>query len=77
MFTINKCKKEDMKQNLGRTDRILRFALAFWWLGPWALRFNTEWANWIIIAVGWIALVESFVGWCWLHTLFGINNKNQ
>jgi len=66
-----------MKQNLGRLDRGLRFALAFWFLGPWALRFNFEWANWIIIAVGWIALLESFIGWCWIHTLFGINNKNQ
>ena len=66
-----------MKQNLGKVGRILRFALAFWWLGPWTLRFNAEWVNWIIIAVGWIALLESFAGWCWLHTLFGINNKNQ
>ncbi|MEK6895355.1 MAG: DUF2892 domain-containing protein [Nanoarchaeota archaeon] len=66
-----------VKQNLGKTDRVLRFALAFWWLGPWALRFNTEWINWIVIFIGWIALIESFTGWCWLHTLFGINNKNQ
>jgi len=66
-----------MKQNLGRLDRILRFALAFWWLGPWALRFNTEWINWIIILIAWIALIESFTGWCGLHRLLGINNKNQ
>jgi len=66
-----------IKQNLGKTDRILRFALAFWWLGPWALRSNIELLNWIVIIVGWIALIESFTGWCWLHTLFGINNKNQ
>jgi len=66
-----------MKQNLGKTDRILRFALAFWWLGPWALRFSAEWANWIVIIIGWIALIESFTGWCWLHDLFGIKNKNQ
>mgnify|MGYP001593903656 CR=1 FL=1 len=67
-----------MKQNLGKTDRILRFLLAFWWLGPWALRFNNfEWANWLIIIVGWIALIESFTGYCWLHNVFHINNKNQ
>ena len=24
-----------MKQNLGKLDRVLRFALAFWWLSPW------------------------------------------
>ena len=66
-----------MKQNLGRTDRILRFALAFWWLGPWALRTNIKLVNWIIIIVAWIALIESFTGWCGLHSLFKINNKDQ
>ncbi len=64
-----------MKQNLGKIDRVLRFALAFWWLGPWALRFNTEWINWIVMLVAWIALIESFIGYCWLHDLFKIRNK--
>ena len=66
-----------VKQNLGKTDRILRFVLAFWWLGPWPLRTGIEWLNWIIIIVGVIALIESFTGWCGLHKLFNINNKNQ
>jgi len=66
-----------MKQNLGIVDRILRFALAFWWLGPWAPKFGIEWANWLIAIVGWIALIESFFGWCWLHNLMGIDNKSQ
>ena len=66
-----------VKQNLGKTDRILRFALAFWWLGPWAPQYTVVWANWVILIIGWIALIESFTSWCWLHTLFGINNKNQ
>lgn len=66
-----------MTQNLGRLDRILRFALAFWWLGPLAPSFNVGPVNLLIAIVGWIALAESFLGWCWLHTLFGIDNKNQ
>ena len=66
-----------MKQNLGKLDRILRFLLAFWWLGAWAPHFSVSWVNLIIFLVGWIALVESFLGWCWLHTLFNINNKTQ
>ncbi len=66
-----------MKQNLGKLDRILRFALAFWWLGPWAPIFNVDWGNWAVMAVGWIALLESFSGWCWLHSLLKIDNKNQ
>ena len=66
-----------MKQNLGKLDRILRFALAFWLLGPWAPQFSFVWANWIVLIIGLIALLESFIGWCGLHRLFGINNKNQ
>lgn len=66
-----------MKQNLGKVDRILRFALAFWWLGPFALRTDIAWINVVIVVIGVIALLESFTGYCWLHSLFGINNKNQ
>ncbi|HLD39608.1 MAG TPA: DUF2892 domain-containing protein [Candidatus Nanoarchaeia archaeon] len=66
-----------MKQNLGKLDRILRFALAFWWLGPWAPLYSMMWLNGVIFVVGWIALLESFFGWCWLHHLLKINNKNQ
>ena len=66
-----------MKQNLGKLDRGLRFALAFWWLGPWAPQYNISWVDWAIFIVGWISLVESFIGYCWLHNLFGIHNKSQ
>ena len=66
-----------MSQNLGRVDRILRFALAFWWLGPLAPQFDAGWANALVALVGWVALAESFFGWCWLHNLFKIDNKNQ
>ncbi len=65
-----------MKHNLGKLDRILRFALAFWWLGPMAPIYGYEWANWAIFAIGWIALLESFIGYCWLHSLLGIKNKD-
>ena len=53
-----------VKQNLGKLDRIFRFALAFWWLGPFAPQFNMVWLNWVIVIVGWIALLESFIGYC-------------
>ena len=66
-----------MKQNLGMLDRIFRFALAFWWLGPWALRTGIVVLDWIIIIAGVIALFESFVGWCVVHDLFKINNRNH
>ncbi|OGY64593.1 MAG: hypothetical protein A3I89_02755 [Candidatus Harrisonbacteria bacterium RIFCSPLOWO2_02_FULL_41_11] len=66
-----------MNQNLGKLDRILRFALAVWFISPLAPQFNADWANLLVVFVGWVALIESFVGWCWLHTLFNIDNKNQ
>ena len=66
-----------VEHNLGKLDRVLRFALAFWWLGPWAPTYSAAWANGLIVIVGWVALIESFAGWCGLHTLLHINNKNQ
>lgn len=66
-----------MKQNLGKLDRIFRFALAFWWLGPWKPVFFPAWVNWLVTLVGWVALVESFGGWCFIHHWLGISNKNQ
>ena len=62
-------------RNLNRLDRILRFALAFWWLGPWALRYENPLVNLAIIIIAWIALIESFVGWCALHSIFGIKEQ--
>ena len=64
-----------MKKNLGKLDRIFRFVLGVWWLSPWAPQYSASWASLLILIVGWIALVESFIGWCWLHNLLGINNK--
>ncbi|MEK6905412.1 MAG: DUF2892 domain-containing protein [Nanoarchaeota archaeon] len=66
-----------MKQNLGKLDRVFRFALAIWWLGPWMPEYGILWLSWVIAAVAWIALAESFLGLCTLHRLVGINNKNQ
>ena len=39
-------------QNLGKLDRIFRFALAFWWLGPLAPHFDANWGNILIAIVG-------------------------
>ena len=66
-----------VKQNLGTVDRVLRFALAFWWLGPWQLQYNAVWINWVLFIVGWIALLEAFWGYCWLHEVLHISNKSK
>lgn len=60
-------------RNLGVVDRLLRFALAVWWLGPWAPQFSIPWVQVGIVVLAWIALVESFLGWCPLHALLGIH----
>ena len=66
-----------LKHNLGQLDRIFRFLLAFWWLGPWAPEYSLDWVNWLIFIVAWIALLESFISYCWLHQICGINNRDQ
>jgi len=63
-----------IKPNLGKLDRIFRFGLAVWWLGPWVPQFQYMWLNWVLYVVAWIALAESFLGWCWLHNLLHIHN---
>jgi len=64
-----------INRNLDKIDRVLRFLLAFWWLGPLAPQFSAEWVSLLIFIVGWIALVESFLGWCGLHRLFNIKKS--
>ncbi len=66
-----------MKQNLGKLDRIFRFALGVVWLGPWAPETGMLWLNWLVVIFGIIALLESFLGWCFIHQALNINNKNQ
>lgn len=65
------------KQNLGTVDRVLRFALAVWWLGPWAPEYKNESVNWVMFIVAWIALVESFISYCWLHEMLGLGKKHE
>ena len=65
-----------MKQNLGKLDRVLRFILAFWLLGPLGPRiWHCGWANALIMLIGLIALIESFVGYCPLMHALGIDSK--
>ncbi|MEK6950361.1 MAG: DUF2892 domain-containing protein [Nanoarchaeota archaeon] len=64
-----------VKRNLGTLDRIFRFVLGIWWLSPLAPQFNAQWLNWVIFIVGWIALAESFLGWCGLQQALGLNKK--
>ncbi|OGI68970.1 hypothetical protein A3A09_01975 [Candidatus Nomurabacteria bacterium RIFCSPLOWO2_01_FULL_42_20] len=70
-------KEKIMTQNLGKLDRIFRFILGILWLSPMAPQFGAPWLNTVVFIVALIALVESFIGWCGLHSVFKINNCNQ
>ncbi len=64
---------DNMKQNLGKLDRILRFVF-----GIWAIQFvlptlKNELLWWVVLVLALIALLESFTSYC----LIGISNKNQ
>ena len=69
-----------MKQNLGKLDRIFRFILGIWIIRSPEVLLHVryfEWGSLTLLAIGVIALLESFVGWCCLHDWLRINNKNQ
>ena len=66
-----------VQTNLGKLDRVFRFLLGAWWISPLAPVYSLSWVNWVIFIVGWIALAESFVGWCWLHDVLKINHKKD
>lgn len=68
---------DGVNQNLGKLDRIFRFVLGILWLSPFAPQFDAGWINTLVFIVALIALAESFIGSCWLHRLFKIDNKNQ
>lgn len=64
------------KANLGRLDRVLRFLLAFWWLGPWAPEYKNETVTLVLTVVAWIALIESYFAYCPLHAMLGLDTKD-
>ena len=70
-------KGEKMKCNLGKLDRIFRFASG--WILVLLLVFvvKDNLLQWILGILAGISLFESFFGWCGLHNIFNVNLKNQ
>ena len=70
-----------VKPNLGKLDRLLRFALGLWWLGGlvWLQKptASSEGGSWVILIVAYVAVATSMIGWCPLHAVLGIKNTNQ
>jgi hypothetical protein len=56
-----------MKQNVGKTDKIVRIVLGIVFVVLGVLYSY----YWFIPAL--VALGTAFIGWCGLYTLFGIN----
>jgi|AntRauTorckE6833_2_1112554.scaffolds.fasta_scaffold10881_2 hypothetical protein len=56
-----------MEQNVGKKDKILRYAIAIVCL---VLTFTSSW--WFIIPAG-IAFLTAFLGVCGIYSLFGMN----
>jgi len=64
-----------MKQNLGNVDRILRFLLGVWIIQLVLPSISQPVMWWVLLIIGLIALVESFIGYCWIHSALGLQNR--
>jgi len=60
-------KGDFMEQNVGKKDKMLRYAVAAIFL---VLTFTSSW--WFIIPAA-IAFLTAFLGVCGIYSLFGIN----
>lgn len=57
-----------MKKNIGKTDRLLRLALALI-----VLAFAGWQGSWIALVIGLFILYEALAGWCVIYQLIGKN----
>ncbi len=64
-----------MKQNLGSIDRILRFILGIWIIQLLLPSISQPLLWWVMMIIGVIALVESFIGYCWIHSALKLGAK--
>ena len=62
-----------MRQNMGNTDRIIRVLIAAVIAALYFTNTITGTLAYILLAVGVIFLLTSFIGSCPLYSLFGIN----
>ena len=64
-----------MKKNIGKTDRIFRFVIGIIliYLAVAIIEFN--YLKIILAVLGIISIVESFIGFCGIYKILGINTK--
>lgn len=63
----------NMKQNLGKLDRILRFVFGIWLISFVLPTLKNEVLWWVLLILAIWSLLESFISLCPV----GICNKNQ
>ena len=58
-----------MYKNIGKTDRLLRLAIAI------ILLFSAYWkGSWVLLAAGVFVLFEAAFSWCILYQILGKNS---
>lgn len=63
-----------MKKNMGGLDRIIRILLALIVVALYYFKIVEGTLAYVLLAVAGIFLVTSFVNFCPLYTIFGINS---
>lgn len=67
-----------MTENMGSTDRIIRFVIALVIAAAYFFGYITAtWAVWTLGIVAVVMLATSLVGYCPLYTLFGFTTKQR
>jgi hypothetical protein len=63
-----------MKKNMGGTDRIIRIIVAMAAVGLYYFKVIDGTLAYVLLALAAVFLLTSFVSFCPLYTLFGINS---
>lgn len=66
-----------MNKNLGLSDRVLRFFLGLILITLGFNTFHNTILRMLLILIGIIIFIESFVSYCYLYKLLGINTYKK
>lgn len=70
-------RKKNMKQNMGKTDRVIRLILAIVMTGLFLGKVVTDSFGLILVILSAIFLLTSFIKFCPLYLPFGINTNRK
>jgi hypothetical protein len=66
-----------MKPNMGRTDKVVRIALAIVIAGLFFLNMISGTKAIVLLIFAGVFILTSFIGFCPLYSLFGITTGNK